>query len=305
LLEQLGNGFLLGVIIALGSVALSLLYGVTRIVNFAHGEIIAFGAIITLFFSSPTSSSLLYLDRFSPLGLNFIISSILSIILCGIFGGLLELFLFKPLRKNNFCNIAVLVVTIGLSIFLRHVYLLFASAKPSSFPLDLQKRIDYYGVQLTPRNLQVLILSFTVMVLVGLFLSYTKTGKAMRAVRDSTELANVSGINSDFIILVTWIFSSMLAGFTGIIQGAINNVRWNMGFLILLLIFAGTVLGGIGTSFGAMFGGFIIGILVQLSVGLEFMDGHTEAKNAIALVIMITILLVRPQGIFGKKERIS
>jgi len=97
----------------------------------------------------------------------------------------------------------------------------------------------------------------------------------------------------------------MLAGFTGIIQGAINNVRWNMGFLILLLIFAGTVLGGIGTSFGAMFGGFIIGILVQLSVGLEFMDGHTEAKNAIALVIMITILLVRPQGIFGKKERIS
>ena len=255
MLDQLGNGLLLGVIIALGSVALSLLYGVTRIVNFAHGEIIAFGAIITLFFSSPTNSSLMYLDRFSPLGLNFITSCILSILICGIFGGLLELCLFKPLRKNNFGNIAVLVVTIGLSIFLRHVYLLFASAKPSSFPLDLQKRTDYYGVQLTPRNLQVLILSFIVMVLVGLFLSYTKTGKAMRAVRDSTELANVSGINSDFIILVTWVFSSMLAGFTGIIQGAINNVRWNMGFLILLLIFAGTVLGGIGTSFGAMFGG--------------------------------------------------
>ena len=305
MLDQLGNGLLLGVIIALGSVALSLLYGVTRIVNFAHGEIIAFGAIITLFFSSPTNSSLMYLDRFSPLGLNFITSCILSILICGIFGGLLELCLFKPLRKNNFGNIAVLVVTIGLSIFLRHVYLLFASAKPSSFPLDLQKRTDYYGVQLTPRNLQVLILSFIVMVLVGLFLSYTKTGKAMRAVRDSTELANVSGINSDFISLVTWVFSSMLAGFTGIIQGAINNVRWNMGFLILLLIFAGTVLGGIGTSFGAMFGGFVIGILVQLSVGLEFMDGHTEAKNAIALIIMITILLVRPQGIFGKKERVS
>lgn len=305
MLDQLGNGLLLGVIIALGSVALSLLYGVTRIVNFAHGEIIAFGAIITLFFSSPTNSSLMYLDRFSPLGLNFITSCILSILICGIFGGLLELCLFKPLRKNNFGNIAVLVVTIGLSIFLRHVYLLFASAKPSSFPLDLQKRTDYYGVQLTPRNLQVLILSFIVMVLVGLFLSYTKTGKAMRAVRDSTELANVSGINSDFIILVTWVFSSMLAGFTGIIQGAINNVRWNMGFLILLLIFAGTVLGGIGTSFGAMFGGFVIGILVQLSVGLEFMDGHTEAKNAIALIIMIIILLVRPQGIFGKKERVS
>ena len=143
------------------------------------------------------------------------------------------------------------------------------------------------------------------MILVGLLLTYTKTGKAMRAVRDSSELASVSGINSDYIITLTWIFSSMLAGFTGIIQGVINNVRWNMGFLILLLIFAGSILGGIGTSFGAMFGGFIIGMLVQLSVGLSFMDGHTEAKNAIALALMIIILLIRPQGIFGSKERIS
>ena len=136
-------------------------------------------------------------------------------------------------------------------------------------------------------------------------MTYTKTGKATRAVRDSSDLASVSGINSDNIILVTWIFSSMLAGFTGIIQGVINDVRWNMGFLILLLIFAGTVLGGIGTSFGAMFGGFVIGVLVQLSVGLEFMDGHTEAKNALALGLMILILLIRPQGIFGTKDRIS
>ena len=305
MLEQLGNGLLLGVIIALGSVALSLLYGVTRIVNFAHGEIIAFGAIMALFFSSSPDSSLLYLDRFSPLGINFMTSVILSILLCGIFGGLLELCLFKPLRKNNFGNIAVLVVTIGLSIFLRHVYLLFASAKPTSYILELQRREEYFGVQLTPRNVQVLIIGFAVMVLVGIFLTYTRTGKAMRAVRDSTDLASISGINSDYIILVTWVFSSMLAGFTGIIQGVINNVRWNMGFLILLLIFAGTVLGGIGTSFGAMFGGFIIGILVQLSVGLEFMDGHTEDKNAIALALMIIILLVRPQGIFGSKDRIS
>ena len=232
-------------------------------------------------------------------------SVILSILLCGIFGGLLELCLFKPLRKNNFGNIAVLVVTIGLSIFLRHVYLLFASAKPTSYILELQRREEYFGVQLTPRNVQVLIIGFAVMVLVGIFLTYTRTGKAMMAVRDSSDLASISGINSDYIILVTWVFSSMLAGFTGIIQGVINNVRWNMGFLILLLIFAGTVLGGIGTSFGAMFGGFIIGILVQLSVGLEFMDGHTEAKNAIALALMIIILLVRPQGIFGSKDRVS
>ena len=305
MLDQLGNGLLLGIIISVASVALSLLYGVTRIVNFAHGEIIALGAIATLFLSSPIDYRFLFLDRFAPLGLNFVISCLLAVLICGLFGGLLELLLFRPLRKSNVGNIAVLVVTIGLSIFIRHLYLLFATGRVQNFPLELQRRQTYLFFDMTPRNLKVLIIGIFVMVLIGLLLTYTKIGKAMRAVRDSEELSSVSGINSDNIILITWISSSMLAGLAGVFQAIINDVRWNMGFLILLLIFAGTVLGGIGTSFGAMVGGFIIGILVQVSVGLSFMEGHTEAKNAVALGIMIVILLFRPQGIFGKKERIS
>ncbi len=305
MLDQLGNGLLLGIIISVASVALSLLYGVTRIVNFAHGEIIALGAIATLFFSSPIDYRILFLDKFSPLGLNFAFSCILAVIVCGLFGGLLELILFRPLRKGNVGNIAVLVVTIGLSIFIRHLYLLFATGKVQNFPLELERRQTYLFFDMTPRNLKVLIIGILVMILIGLLLTYTKLGKAMRAVRDSEELSSVSGINSDNIILITWISSSMLAGLAGVFQATINDVRWNMGFLILLLIFAGTVLGGIGTSFGAMVGGLIIGILVQVSVGLPFMEGHTEAKNAVALGIMIVILLFRPQGIFGQKERIS
>tara|TARA_B100001175_G_C19406882_1_gene589090 strand:- start:84 stop:1001 length:918 start_codon:yes stop_codon:yes gene_type:complete len=304
-LDQLGNGLLLGIIISVASVALSLLYGVTRIVNFAHGEIIALGAIATFFLSSPIDYRILFLDKFAPLGLNFVISCLLAVLICGLFGGLLELLLFRPLRKGNVGNIAVLVVTIGLSIFIRHLYLLFATGRVQNFPLELQRRQTYLFFDMTPRNLKVLIIGIFVMVLIGLLLTYTKLGKAMRAVRDSEELSSVSGINSDNIILITWISSSMLAGLAGVFQAIINDVRWNMGFLILLLIFAGTVLGGIGTSFGAMVGGFIIGILVQVSVGLPFMEGHTEAKNAVALGIMIVILLFRPQGIFGKKERIS
>ena len=303
MIEQLGNGLLLGIIISVASVALSLLYGVTRIVNFAHGEIIALGAIATLFLSSPVDSRVIFLDRFSPLGNNFYISVFISVILCGLFGGILEFFLFRPLRKAEVGNIAVLVVTIGLSLFLRHIYLLF-NAKPQNFPLELQRRETYLFFDMTPRNFRVLILGISVMVLIGLFLNYTRMGKAMRAVRDSN-LASVSGINSDNIILFTWISSSMLAGLAGVFQATINDVRYNMGFLILLLIFAGTVLGGIGTSFGAMVGGFIIGIVVNVSVGLPFMEGHTEAKNAVALAIMILILLFRPQGIFGEKERVS
>ena len=305
MIEQFGNGLLLGIIISVASVALSLLYGVTRIVNFAHGEIIALGAIMTLFFSNPIDSRVLFLDRFSPLGMNFTFSIIISIIICGIFGGLLEIFLFKPLRKSEVGNIAVLVVTIGLSIFFRHIYLLFATGKVQNFPLELERRQTYLFFDMTPRNFQVLIAGLSVMIFIGLFLSYTKIGKAMRAVRDSNELANISGINSDNIILFTWVSSSMLAGLAGIFQAIINDVRYNMGFLILLLIFAGTVLGGIGTSFGAMVGGLLIGIFVQVSVALPFMEGHTEAKNAVALAIMILILLFRPQGIFGQKERIS
>lgn len=305
MIEQFGNGLLLGIIISVASVALSLLYGVTRIVNFAHGEIIALGAIMTLFFSNPIDSRVLFLDRYSPLGMNFTFSIVISIIICGIFGGLLEIFLFKPLRKSEVGNIAVLVVTIGLSIFFRHIYLLFATGKVQNFPLELERRQTYLFFDMTPRNFQVLIAGLAVMIFIGLFLSYTKIGKAMRAVRDSNELANISGINSDNIILFTWVSSSMLAGLAGIFQAIINDVRYNMGFLILLLIFAGTVLGGIGTSFGAMVGGLLIGIFVQVSVALPFMEGHTEAKNAVALAIMILILLFRPQGIFGQKERIS
>lgn len=305
MIEQFGNGLLLGIIISVASVALSLLYGVTRIVNFAHGEIIALGAIMTLFFSNPIDSKILFLDRFAPLGMNFSISIVIAILICGIFGGLLEIFLFRPLRKSEVGNIAVLVVTIGLSIFFRHLYLLFATGRVQNFPLELERRQTYLFFDMTPRNFKVLIAGLIVMIFIGLFLSYTKIGKAMRAVRDSNELANVSGINSDNIILFTWIASSMLAGLAGIFQAIINDVRYNMGFLILLLIFAGTVLGGIGTSFGAMVGGLLIGIFVQVSVALPFMEGHTEAKNAVALAIMILILLFRPQGIFGQKERIS
>ena len=305
MIEQFGNGLLLGIIISVASVALSLLYGVTRIVYFANGETIAIRAIMTLFFSNPIDSKILFLDRFSPLGMNFSISIVIAILICGIFGGLLEIFLFRPLRKSEVGNIAVLVVTIGLSIFFRHLYLLFATGRVQNFPLELERRQTYLFFDMTPRNFQVLIAGLIVMIFIGLFLSYTKIGKAMRAVRDSNELANVSGINSDNIILFTWIASSMLAGLAGIFQAIINDVRYNMGFLILLLIFAGTVLGGIGTSFGAMVGGLLIGIFVQVSVALPFMEGHTEAKNAVALAIMILILLFRPQGIFGQKERIS
>ena len=211
MVDQLGNGLLLGIIISVASVALSLLYSVTRIVNFAHGEIIALGAIVTLFFSSPVDSRIIYLDRFSPLGMDFILSAIIAVLICGVFGGLLEILLFRPLRKAEVGNIAILVVTIGLSIFLRHLYLIFATGRVQNFPLELERRQTYWFIDMTPRNFKVLIIGLIVMIIVGILLTFTRIGKAMRAVRDSNELASISGVNSDNIILFTWISSSMLA----------------------------------------------------------------------------------------------
>ena len=168
MLDQLGNGLLLGIIISVASVALSLLYGVTRIVNFAHGEIIALGAIMTLFFSSPVDYRVLFLEKYSPLGYNFALSCILAVFACGLFGALLEICLFRPLRKGNVGNIAVLVVTIGLSIFIRHLYLLFATGKVQDFPLELQRRQTYVFFDMTPRNLNVLIAGIVVLIIFGI-----------------------------------------------------------------------------------------------------------------------------------------
>ena len=134
------------------------------------------------------------------------------------------MFLFKPLRKKEVGNIAVLVVTIGLSVLVRHLYLLFATGRVQNFPLELQRRQTYLFFDMTPRNLKVLIAGIIVMIIVGLLLTYTRLGKAMRAVRDSEELSSVSGINSDNIILLTWVSSSMLAGLAGIFQATINDL---------------------------------------------------------------------------------
>ena len=130
--------------------------------------------IVTLFFSGPIDSRVLFLERFSPLGMSFVTSAIIGIIFCGVFGGLLELLLFRPLRKAEVGNIAVLVVTIGLSIFIRHLYLLFATGRVQNFPLDLERRQTYLFFEMTPRNFKVLIAGLIVMIVIGLFLTFTR-----------------------------------------------------------------------------------------------------------------------------------
>ena len=298
-LDQLANGLVLGTIIAISAVGLSLIFGVTGLVNFAHGDLLTLGAVSALVLTVPGD-----VDP-GGIGLPFWMSVILAVALGGVVGGLLERGLFRPLREREVGGIALLIITIGMALVIRHVILLWIGGEGFGYGLDLQQRSSFLGLDMTPRDVMIVLVSFGVMAALGLFLLYSRTGKAMRALADNPDLAEASGIDVNRIILLTWIIGGAVGALGGIFLGMTEQVRYTMGFNLLLLIFAAVILGGIGTAFGAMLGGLIIGIVTQVSTILPVIETNTDLKLAVALGIMIIVLLIRPQGILGKRERVS
>lgn len=292
LIELLVIGLKLGAIIAMASIGLSLIFGVTGLVNFAHGEMVTLGAVIAYFF------------HLSALGPRWplLIAAIPAILLAAAFGWLNETALWRPLRRRRVGLIAMLVISIGLSFAVRNTINIMFGGEPRTYAdYAVQQPIRILGVQTVPKNVFIIIFSILVLVAVGLFLQRTKTGTAMRAVADNRDLAESSGINVEKVILVTWIVGAGLAGLGGVLQGASETVQWDMGFKLLLLIFAAVVLGGLGTAYGAMLGAFIVGVTVEMST--FWIDA--TVKNAVALGVLVLMLLVRPQGLLGTKERIG
>ncbi len=285
-------GLKLGAIIALCSIGLSLIFGVTGLVNFAHGEMVTFGAVTAYFFHA------------SPLGPQWplIFAAIPAVLLGAAFGGVQELVLWGPLRRHPTGLIAMLVISIGLSFAIRNLILIVFGGAPRPY-LDyaVQREWHFWGISTVPKNIVIILASAAILAVVGLFLQYTKLGTAMRAVADNKDLAESSGINVNGVILTTWIVGTGLAAAGGIFFGVAEQIQYDMGFKLLLLIFAAVVLGGLGTAFGAMVGAFIIGLAVEVST--YWVDN--EFKTAIALGILIVMLLVRPQGILGSRERIG
>jgi branched-chain amino acid transport system permease protein len=285
-------GLKFGAIIALASIGLSLVFGVTGLVNFAHGDMVTLGAVIAFFFNA------------SPLGpeWHIMVAAIPAIVLTATFGGAQELWLWRPLRRRQTGLISLIVISIGLSFVLRYLILVFFNGLPRPYTdFVIQEEVRIIGLTLVPKNL--VIIGFTIAVLgtVGAFLQRTKLGTAMRAVSDNSDLAESSGIDVQRVILATWIIGAGLAGLGGIMFGISEQVQWDMGFKLLLLIFAAVILGGLGTAYGAMVGGFVIGVAVEMST----LWVPTEFKTAIALGILILMLLVRPQGLLGSRERIG
>lgn len=285
-------GLKFGAIIALASIGLSLIFGVTGLVNFAHGDLVTLGAVIAYWFNAASGGP----------GWQILIAAVPAIFLVAAFGGGQEQWLWKPLRDRGTGLVSMIVVSIGLSFVIRYSILVVFSGLPRPYrDYAIQNDIQILGITTVPKNLAIIAFTAVVLMLVGLFLTRTRLGTAMRAVADNADLAESSGIDVQRVIRVTWIVGAGLAGMGGVMFGISEQVQWDMGFKLLLLIFAAVILGGLGTAFGAMVGGFIVGVAVEMStlwIPVEF-------KTAVALGILIAMLLVRPQGLLGTRERIG
>jgi neutral amino acid transport system permease protein len=286
-------GLKLGAIIALSAIGLSLVFGVTGLVNFAHGDLVTLGAVLAFWFNASHAGP----------GWHLLAAAIPAVVVTAAFGGLQELWLWRPLRRRRTGLVAMLVISIGLSFVIRYLILVAGNVRlPKPYTnYVIQGEVSFLGISTVPKNLIIIGLTIAVLVGVGLFLQRTKVGTAMRAVSDNSDLAESSGIDVQRVVLITWVMGAGLAALGGILFGVSEGVQWDMGFKLLLLIFAAVILGGLGTAFGAMVGGFVIGVAVEMStlwVPVEF-------KTVIALAILVGMLLVRPQGLLGVRERIG
>ena len=284
------DGLILGLIIALAALGLNLIFGTTGLTNFAHGEILTFAGLLTYYFSAIAK-------------LPVIIAAPIAVVLSAFISGFLQdRYLWKPLRKRGTGLIAMLVVSIGFAIFLRYFFLFLFGGDTRQLPQYAgQAGLELGLVNITPKSILTTVFGIGLIVFATLWLLRTRMGKASRAVADNPALASASGIDVQKVIQAVWILGAALAGYAGVIVTVNQGVSFLMGQDMLLIIFAAVTLGGLGTANGALVGSLIIGLFVQLST----LFIPTELKYVGALIVLILILIVRPQGILGRKERIG
>lgn len=291
-LQSFVDGIKFGLIIAITAVGLSLLFGTTHLINFAHGEFVTIGAVVAFFLNVAAQGPRWHL-----------VPATVAAVACGaLLGWLVDRGMWRPLRRRGIGLINLFIVTIGLSLFLRHVVLVFYGTRPQSYrEYDIQRALDLGPIGLTPRDLVIIALSVLVLVGVAVLLQRTRMGTAIRAVSDNRDLAEASGIDVQRVVRAVWMLGGALSALGGVLYGLAEIVTWDMGFKLLLLMFAGIILGGLGSAYGAMVGGLVIGIVAQMS-SLWF---PVDLQNAWALLVLIVVLLVRPQGILGRRERVG
>jgi len=274
------NGIAVGSIIALAAVGLTLTYGILRLSNFAHGDFLTLGAYLTWLVNS--------------IGVNIWLSMILAA--TGTVAAMLlsEKLVWSRMRSIRATSTTLIIISIGLALFIRNGIIFIWGGKNQNYDVPVNPALDILGLKI-PQN-QLLVLGLAVLAILALhyLLQNTKIGKAMRAVADDLDLARVSGINVDRVIFWTWLIAGTLTSLGGSMYGLITAVRPNMGWFLILPLFASVILGGIGNPYGAIAAAFIIGIVQEISTPWL----GSQYKQGIALLIMILVLLIRPKGLF-------
>jgi neutral amino acid transport system permease protein len=280
LIQLLVNGIAVGSIIALAAVGLTLTYGILRLANFAHGDLMTLGAYLTLLVNTTGAN----------IWLSMIVGAAVTV------GAALvsEKLLWAPMRDRRATSTTLIIISIGLALFIRNGIILFWGADNQGYDLPVATALDIFGIRIA--YYRIVVVALAILAILGLhyLLQNTKIGKAMRAVADNIDLARVSGINVDQVVIWTWVIAAGLTALGGGMYGLIQAVRPNMGWFLILPMFASVILGGIGNPYGAIAGAFVIGIAQE--VGTYWLP--TEYKLGVALFIMVLVLLVRPQGIF-------
>ncbi|HEY9694783.1 MAG TPA: branched-chain amino acid ABC transporter permease [Oculatellaceae cyanobacterium] len=274
------NGIAVGSIIALAAVGLTLTYGILRLSNFAHGDFMTLGAYLT------------WLANRS--GVNIWLSMIVGALVTVGAMLLCEKVLWKPMRDRRADGTTLIIISIGLALFIRNGIILIWGGSNQTYDLPIASALSIAGLRI-PQN-QLIVMGLAVVAILGLhfLLQNTKIGKAMRAVADDIDLARVTGINVERVVLWTWVITGIFTALGGSMYGLVTGVRPNMGWFLILPMFASVILGGIGNPYGAIAGALVIGIAQELSVPLL----GSQYKLGVALLIMVLILLFRPQGLF-------
>jgi len=296
-LQLLVGGIVFSLVLAMAALGLSMIFGTTGLTNFAHGELVTFGALVAFGIDRlPGQISI------GGANVTIVVAVVITFFASAVFGWTQDKVLWAPLRRRGTGLIAMMIVSIGLSIFLRNIFQYAAGGNNHNYS-------QYSAVQpweigpllVTPKEVIVAGLCITVLVAVSLLLQFTRIGKATRAVADNPALASSSGINVERVISIVWIGGAALAGLSGVLLGVTQGFDFQTGFKLLLLIFAAVTLGGLGTIWGSMVGAFIIGIFIEVSTLIV----PAELKFVGALVVLIVVLLFRPQGLLGKAQRVG
>lgn len=285
-IQQLVNGVSLGSIYALIALGYTMVYGIIKLINFAHGDVFMIGAFIGFY-------------AIAKWELGFFPALLLAMAVCAVFGMLIERIAYKRLR--NATRIAALITAIGVSLLIEYTTIFFRGAQPAAYPEVVQNKIlDVFGVQISSTSLLILSVSVVLMLLLQFIVHKTKIGKAMRAVSHDADAAKLMGINVDNTISATFAIGSALAGAAGVIFGVYyTKIDPLMGVIPGVKAFIAAVLGGIGIIPGAMVGGMLLGVVESVVSAL----GFSLWRDAAAFVILIIILIFKPSGIFGKNAR--